>query len=90
MMTIRAGVRVHIAIGVTDMRKGLDGLAMLVQEVLRQDPFSGHLFAFRGRRANLIKIVFWGTVRDCACSRSGSRTGSSRGRALTNRETRWH
>ncbi len=32
---------------------------MLVQEVLEQDPFSGHLFAFRGRRANLIKIVFW-------------------------------
>jgi transposase len=41
------------------MRKGLDGLAMLVQGTLRQDPFSGHLFAFRGRRANLIKIVFW-------------------------------
>jgi transposase len=59
MMTVRAGVRVHIALGVTDMRKGLDGLAMLVQEVLKQDPFSGHLFAFRGRKANLIKIVFW-------------------------------
>ncbi len=56
MMTARVGVKVHIALGVTDMRKGL---AMLVQEVLRQDPFSGHLFAFRGRRANLIKIVFW-------------------------------
>ena len=41
------------------MRKGLDGLAMLVQDVLKQDPFSGHLFAFRGRKANLIKIVFW-------------------------------
>ena len=49
----------HIALGVTDMRKGLDGLAMLVQEVLRQDPVSGHLFAFRGRKANLVKIVFW-------------------------------
>ncbi len=35
---------------------------MLVQEVLEQDPFSGHLFAFRGRRANLIKIVFWDGV----------------------------
>ena len=34
-------------------------MALLVQEVLRQDPFSGHLFVFRGRRANLIKIVFW-------------------------------
>ena len=32
---------------------------MLVQEVLEQDPFSGHLFAFRGRKANLIKILFW-------------------------------
>ncbi len=41
------------------MRKGIDGLAMLVQGVLRQDPFSGHLFLFRGRKANLIKIVFW-------------------------------
>ena len=58
-MTVRAGIRVHIALGVTDMRKGLDGLAMLVQEVLKQDPFSGHLFASRGRKANLIKIVFW-------------------------------
>src|SRR5919109_5533092 len=46
--------------GYVDMRKGIDGLAMLVQGVLRQDPFSGHLFVFRGRtRANLIKIVFW-------------------------------
>ena len=46
MMLVPAGVKVHIALGVTDLRKGLDGLAMLVQEVLRQDPFSGHLFAF--------------------------------------------
>ncbi len=59
MILVPASVRVHIALGVTDMRKGLDGLAMLVQEVLKQDPFSGHLFAFRGRKANLIKIVFW-------------------------------
>lgn len=47
------------ALGVTDMRKGLDGSAMLVQEVLKQDPFSGHLFAFHGRKANPVKIVFW-------------------------------
>jgi len=53
-------VKVHLALGYIDMRKGIDGLAMLVQGVLRQDPFSGHLFVFRGRtRANLIKIVFW-------------------------------
>jgi transposase len=54
------GVKVHLALGHIDMRKGIDGLAMLVQGVLRQDPFSGHLFVFRGRtRANLIKVVFW-------------------------------
>jgi transposase len=54
------GVKVHLALGYVDMRKGIDGLAMLVQGLLRQDPFTGHLFVFRGRtRANLIKIVFW-------------------------------
>lgn len=51
------GVKVHLAFGYIDMRKGIDGLTMLVQGVLRQDPFSGHLFVFRGRKANLIKIV---------------------------------
>ena len=59
MMLAPSGVKVHIALGVTDMRKGIDGLAMLVQEVLARDPFSGHLFAFRGRKANLIKILYW-------------------------------
>jgi transposase len=53
------GVKVHLAFDFIDMRKGIDGLAMLVQGVLRQDPFSGYLFLFRGRKANLIKIVFW-------------------------------
>ena len=47
------------------MRKGIDGLAMLVQEVLRQDPFTGHLFVFRGRKANLLKIVFWNGTGLC-------------------------
>jgi transposase len=59
MMLMPAGVKVHLALGVTDMRKGMDGLATLVQETLKKDPFSGHLFAFRGQRANMIKILFW-------------------------------
>jgi len=42
-----AGVKVHLALSYIDMRKGIDGLAMLVQDVLRQDPFSGHLFMLR-------------------------------------------
>ena len=67
------GVKVHLAFGYTDMRKGIDGLAMLVQGVLRQDPFSGHLFLFRGRKANLIKIVFWEGTGLCASSASAGR-----------------
>ena len=59
MTLLPTGVKVHLAFGYTDMRKGLDSLAVLVQDVLQQDPFSGHLFVFRGRKANLIKIVFW-------------------------------
>jgi transposase len=59
MMIVPAGVKVHLALGVTDMRKGLDGLAALVQEHLRKDPFCGHLFAFRGRSASMLKVLFW-------------------------------
>lgn len=59
MMMVPGGVKVHLALGYTDMRKGLDGLAMLVQEVLKQDPFSGHLFAFRGKAVSILKIRSW-------------------------------
>ena len=59
MLIIPAGVKVHLALGYTDMRKGLDGLATLVQESLKQDPFSGHLFAFRGKKASTMKVLFW-------------------------------
>jgi len=59
MITVPAGVRVYLAMGPTDMRKGIDGLSMLVQELLKLDAFSGHLFAFRGRRAHLVKILYW-------------------------------
>ena len=57
MMIVPAGVKVHLALGYTDMRKGMDGLAMLVQETLKKDPFCGHLFAFRGKRAQIVKIL---------------------------------
>ncbi|MBZ0215947.1 MAG: IS66 family insertion sequence element accessory protein TnpB [Fimbriimonadaceae bacterium] len=59
MLIIPSGVKVHLALGYTDMRKGLDGLAVLVQESLKQDPFSGHLFAFRGKKASTMKVLFW-------------------------------
>jgi transposase len=59
MTLLPSGVKIHVALGATDMRKGLDGLAMLVQGTLKQDPFAGHLFVFRGRKADLLKILFW-------------------------------
>jgi transposase len=59
MITVPAGVRVYLALGPTDMRKGFDGLSLLAQEVLQEDPFSGHLFVFRGRRGDLIKVLYW-------------------------------
>ena len=49
MIGPRAGTRVWLAAGVTDMRCGIDSLAAKVQMALTEDPFSGHVFAFRGR-----------------------------------------
>jgi transposase len=59
MIGLPSGTRVWLATGVTDMRKGFDGLSALVQTVLRHDPFSGHVFAFRGRRGDLVKLLWW-------------------------------
>lgn len=59
MIALPAGTRVWIAAGVTDMRRGMDGLAALVQTALAEDPFSGHVFIFRGRRGDLIKALWW-------------------------------
>jgi IS66 Orf2 like protein len=50
------GTRVYLACGATDMRKGFDGLASQVEAVLSQDPYSGAVFCFRGRRGDLLKI----------------------------------
>jgi hypothetical protein len=50
MIVLPSGARVWLACGYTDMRKGMDGLAMLAQQVLEEDPFGGALFAFRGKR----------------------------------------
>jgi transposase len=51
-------VVVWLATGHTDMRKGFDGLALLVQETLKRNPHNGHLFVFRGRRGGLTKVLW--------------------------------
>jgi transposase len=59
MIGLSAGTRVWLAAGVTDMRKGFDGLAALVQTQLHEDPFAGHVFVFRGRRGDRVKLLWW-------------------------------
>jgi transposase len=58
MIPVPSGVRVWLAAGYTDMRRGYPGLSLMVQETLRQDPYSGHLFVFRGRRGDRIKVIW--------------------------------
>jgi transposase len=54
-----AGTKIWIAAGVTDLRRGFTGLSAKVQTVLDESPFSGHVFVFRGRRGDLIKLLWW-------------------------------
>ena len=58
MIGPRAGTRVWLAAGITDMRCGIDSLATKVQMALTEDPFCGHVFAFRGRRGDLVKLLW--------------------------------
>jgi transposase len=59
MIGLPLAARVWLAAGVTDMRKGFDGLAALVKSTLAEDPYAGHLFVFRGRRGDRIKVLWW-------------------------------
>jgi transposase len=65
VIALAPGGRVYLACGVTDMRKGMVGLAMMVQQGLGADPFDGALYAFRGRKAGLIKLLWHDGVGLC-------------------------
>ena len=54
-----SGVRIWLCTGPTDMRRGFDRLAEQAQSVTRQDPQSGHLFAFRSRGGDRLKLLYW-------------------------------
>jgi hypothetical protein len=58
MIPVPSSVRVWLAVGHTDMRRGMNGLALLVQEALARDPHAGDLYVFRGRRGDLVKILW--------------------------------
>jgi transposase len=59
MMHLPPGTRVYLCCRPTDMRKGFDGLAAQVSNILHADPYSGHLFVFRGKRGDYVKILYW-------------------------------
>ena len=59
MIALPANTQIWIAAGVTDLRRGFTGLSGMVQTKLEQDPFSGHVFVFRGRRGHLLKVLWW-------------------------------
>jgi transposase len=77
MIALPSKVRVWLACGHTDMRRGFDGLASQVQQQLGHDPFDGQFFVFRGKRGDLIKILSWDGQ---GSSPSGSREAVSSGR----------
>lgn len=59
MMHLPPGTKVHLCCRPTDMRKGFDGLAAQVSNILHADPYCGHLFVFRGKRGDYVKILHW-------------------------------
>ncbi len=58
MIELRSGTKIWIAAGVTDMRRGFDGLSAQVETVLQQQPYSGHVLVSRGRRGDIVKLLW--------------------------------
>lgn len=59
MIGLPAGTRIWLAAGITDMRSGMNGLAAKVETTLAEDPYCGHVFVFRGRRGDMLKVLWW-------------------------------
>ena len=69
MIGLPADTRIWLAAGVTDMRAGMNGLAVKVQAALAEDPFSGHVFVFRGLRGDMLKVLWWSGDGLCLLSK---------------------
>jgi transposase len=59
VLTLHPSVRIYVCTAPTDMRRGFDGLARMAQDLVRQDPLSGHYFVFLNRRRDRVKILYW-------------------------------
>ena len=69
MIPVPASTRVWLAAGVSERRKGVNGWSAVAEKVLKQEPFSGHLFVFRGRRGDLVKVIWWDGQGACLFSK---------------------
>ncbi|WP_309667253.1 IS66 family insertion sequence element accessory protein TnpB [Tabrizicola sp.] len=69
MIPVPLNARVWLAAGVTDMRKGFAALAAQAEQTTQQNPFSGHMFVFRGRQGDLIRIIWWDGQGACLFSK---------------------
>lgn len=69
MIPVPMNTQVWLAVGVTDMRKGFAALAAQAEQTTQQNPFSGHMFVFRGRQGDLIKIIWWDGQGACLFSK---------------------
>lgn len=69
MIPVPSNTRIWLAAGVTDMRRGFNTLAAQAEKVLEEDPYSGHLFVFRGRRGDLLKVIWWDAQGACLFSK---------------------
>jgi transposase len=59
VLSLPSALRIFLAVEPADMRKGFDGLSLLVRERIAEDPLSGHLFVFRNKRRDRLKILYW-------------------------------
>ena len=59
MLSLPPSIKAYVATDITDMRRSIDSLSVLVKEVLKKDPLSGHLFVFCNKRGDKIKILYW-------------------------------
>ena len=59
MIALPSNTSIWIAAGATDMRRGFTGLSAVAQTVLEQNPYAGHVFVFRGKRGDLVKVLWW-------------------------------
>lgn len=69
MIAVPVNTRVWLAAGVTDMQCGVTTLTAQAEQTLKQDPFAGHMFIFRGRRGDLVKIIWWDGLGACLFSK---------------------